>query len=276
MPRHRSALVFSVLLLTAGCASSSPSTASVAPASEPLAPSAAATSVPSTVATAFPTPAAPQSPAPVPSPGGPVDPAQFGGPVDNPWFPLIPGTIFTNTGTKDGKKAVDVFEVTNSTKVLAGVTCVVVRDRLTLDGMLEERTLDYYAQDLAGNVWYFGEDTAELDRSGKVLNTDGSWHAGVDGAGPGVYMEATPMAGREFPQEVYPGQAEDHFRVTDRSASVVVQFGSFTDVLVTEEWTPLEPGVLDNKFYVRGIGQVREVTVKGPNEELSLKTLKRP
>ncbi len=206
------------------------------------------------------------------------DPVNFpaGATIDNPWFPLIPGTTFTARGTKDGEPAIDVFAVIDRTKVIEGVTARVVEDRLTLSKVLHEKTTDYYAQDSAGNVWYLGEDTAELDKNGNVVNRDGSWLAGVDGAIPGIYMEANPTIGHQYRQEFYKGQAEDHFAVLSLSESLSVPFGSFDNVLLTKEWTPLEPDVLDNKFYVRGLGQIREVAVKGPVEELSLVSVTRP
>jgi hypothetical protein len=146
----------------------------------------------------------------------------------------------------------------------------VVEDRGYLDNVLAERTSDYYAQDRCGNVWYFGEDTATLDRHGRVVDTEGSWHAGVDGAQPGVFMQAHPQLGRRFRQEWYRGQAEDVVKVIDRSARVTVPYGSFRHALRTAEWTALEPEVLDNKLYVAGIGQVAEASVKGPREGLRL------
>jgi len=199
-----------------------------------------------------------------------IDPADFGPRVDNPWFPLTPGRILVYTGTKDGRKALDLFVATARTRVIDGVRTRVVEDRLYLDNVLEERTSDYYAQDRCGNVWYFGEDTATLDRRGHVVDTEGTWHAGVDGAQPGVFMQAHPQLGRRFRQEWYRGQAEDVFKVIDRSARVTVPYGSFRHALRTAEWTALEPEVLDNKFYVRGVGEVAEVSVKGPRETLRL------
>jgi hypothetical protein len=121
-----------------------------------------------------------------------------------------------------------------------------------------------------GNVWYFGEDTAELDSRGRVVSTEGSFHAGVGGAQPGVFMQAHPQVGRKFRQEWSPGNAEDVFWVIARRASVTVPLGTFRHALRTAETTALEPGVLDNKYYVRGIGQVAELSVKGPKESLRL------
>ena len=141
--------------------------------------------------------------------------------------------------------------------MIAGAPCRAVDDRLFLAGHLEERTTDWYSQDAAGNVWYFGEQTAELDAKGKITSTEGTWQAGVDGAKPGIFMPAHPRPGQSFRQEYYKGHAEDHFRV-------VGYLGP--NALLTEEWTPLEPGVLDHKVYVRGTGTVLERTVKGGDE----------
>jgi len=199
-----------------------------------------------------------------------IDPTRFSADVDNPFFPLSPGTTLVYTGTKDNKKALDMFAVTSRTAVIDGVTTRVVEDRLYLNNVLEERTTDYYAQDACGNVWYFGEDTAVLDKHGNVVDTSGSFHAGVDGAQPGVFMQAVPQVGREFRQEWYPGQAEDTFKAVDLNASVTVPYGTFRHALRTAETTALEPGVLDNKYSVRGIGEVEEVAVKGPTEKLVL------
>lgn len=199
-----------------------------------------------------------------------IDPAAFSAHVDNPMFPLTPGTTLIYTGTKDGKRALDVFATSRRTVKIGGVTTRVVQDRLYLNNVLEERTADYYAQDLCGNVWYFGEDTATLDRRGHVTSTDGSFRAGVAGAQPGVFMQAQPQVGRSFRQEWKPGQAEDVFKALRLSTGVQVPAGRFTHALKTRETTALEPGVVDNKYYVRGIGEVKEVTAKGPLEDLEL------
>jgi hypothetical protein len=204
-----------------------------------------------------------------PAASGP-NPSNFTSRVDNPWFPLSPGTVFTYRGVKDGRPSVDVLVVTPRIKKIEGVPCVVVADRLFLRGRLEERTTDWYTQDRQGNVWYFGESTAELDKHGHVTSTEGSWQAGRNGALPGIYMPANPQAGQSGRQELYKGHAEDHFRVLGLRAKVKVPYVSSTAALLTEEWTPLEPEVLDHKLYVRGIGNVLEQSVKGPNERNAL------
>jgi len=196
--------------------------------------------------------------------------------VDNPWFPLVPGTTFVYRGAKDGRPSKDVVTVTGRTKTIQGVRCTVVRDDLYERGRLAERTTDWYAQDANGTVRYYGEATAELDRNGRVTSTEGSWQAGVDGAAAGVFMPARPAVGQSFRQEYLHGSAEDHFRVLSLGASVTVPFTSSKHALLTEEWTPLEPGVLDHKLYVRGIGLVKEETVKGGSERAVLVDVRRP
>lgn len=199
-----------------------------------------------------------------------IRPKDFSPDVTNPYFPLKPGRTLVYTGTKDGKKALNIVLTTSRIKVIDGVRTRIVEDRLYLDNVLEERTSDYYTQDRCGNVWYFGEDTATLDRRGRVVSTDGSFLAGVKGAQPGVFMQASPQVGRTFRQEWFKGHAEDVFKVVDLSSPVSVPYGTFRNALRTEENTALEPGVLDNKYYVKGVGQVVEKSVKGPREALQL------
>ena len=194
----------------------------------------------------------------------------FSARVDNPWFPLKPGTTYVYRGVKDGQPSRDVVTVTHKTKTIAGAPCVVVEDRLYLRGRLEERTTDWYTQDKSGNVWYFGESTAELDKKGHVTSTEGTWQAGREGARPGIYMPAHPKVGQTGRQEYYKKHAEDHFQVVRLHANVRAPYVTSKNALLTKEWTPLEPGVIDHKFYVRGIGTVLEQTVKGGDERNTL------
>jgi hypothetical protein len=198
-------------------------------------------------------------------------PAHFThGRVDNPWFPLRPGNRLVYRGSEDGHRLRDVFLVTHRTARIDGVVCRVVQDRLFQDGVLRERTTDWYAQTTAGTVWYFGEATAELDRHGHVVSREGSFRAGRDGAEAGVFMPAHPAVGQSFQQEDSPGQAEDRFTIVDLHATVSVPVLGSTHAMLTRETTVLEPGVVDHKYYVRDIGTVREVTVKGGSESLRL------
>jgi hypothetical protein len=211
-------------------------------------------------------------------PEGPsrVDPKDFTANVDNAYFPLKPGTTYRYKGVKDGKPTIDVFAVTHKTRTILGVPCVVIHDRLFQSGKLAEETTDWYTQDRKGNVWYFGEATRELNAKGETTSTEGSWQAGLGGAHPGLFMPRDPRPGQSFRQEYYRGHAEDHFAVLDLGASIRVPQGSYDRVLLTKEWTPLEPGVLDHKYYVRGLGEVAEIAAKGPREVGKLVFVKRP
>jgi hypothetical protein len=183
--------------------------------------------------------------------------------------------VYVYRGVKDGEPSREVMRVTRRTKTIAGAPCVVVSDLLYLRSRLEERTDDYYTQDSQGRVWYFGEETAELDRQGHVKNTSGSWLAGVNGAKPGIFMFTHPSPGQSARQEFYKGEAEDHFQVLRLDVPVKVPYIDTRHALLTKEWTPLEPGVIDHKFYVRGIGTVLERTAKGPLERNELVSFRR-
>jgi len=210
------------------------------------------------------------------APSGNPSPTQFASGATNPWFPLRPGTTWVYRGVKDGKVSRDVVHATGKTRRIAGVVCTAVSDRLYLRGRLEERTTDWYAQDKAGNVWYFGEATAELDTHGKVTSREGSWLAGVNGARAGVFMPAHPRVGFTALQEYLKGHAEDHFRVLSLKARVATPGASSSHAVLTKEWTPLEPGTIDHKYYVREIGTVLEQTVKGGEERNTLLSIHRP
>src|SRR5918911_539268 len=155
-----------------------------------------------------------------------INPSHFTTKIDNKYFPLKPGTTFVYQGNSGGKQERDVMSVTHSTKQIMGVKCVVVDDRVWAGGRLTEKTFDYYAQDKKGTVWYFGEDTKEY-KNGKMVSTKGSWEAGVDGAKPGIMMQANPKMGESYRQEYYPGEAEDMAKVISLNESVRVPYGSF-------------------------------------------------
>jgi hypothetical protein len=200
---------------------------------------------------------------------------RFSAEITNQWFPLRPGSVWVYRGVKDGEPSREVMRVTNRTRTIDGARCAAIDDKLYLRGRLEERTTDWYTQDDDGNVWYYGEQTAELDTNGKVKTTEGSWTAGVNGAKPGVFMYAEPKVGQSARQEFLKGQAEDHFQVLQLDSSVSVPYRSSEHALLTKEWTPIEPGVLDHKYYLRGVGTVLEQSVKGPNERNELVSFRR-
>src|SRR5262245_5449362 len=195
--------------------------------------------------------------------------------VDNPWFPLVPGTMLVSRGEDDGVPATDVLVVTRKTRRILGIRATVVHDRVFERGRLVERTLDYYAQDQAGNVWYLGEDTATLRPNGRVESTGGTFHAGVRGARAGVIMPAHPRPGDRGWQEYFPRQALDRFLILRTGTAVATPALRSRRAMVVQETTPLEPGVVDHKVYVRGIGVVREETVKGGSERYELVSVRR-
>lgn len=202
-----------------------------------------------------------------------INPADFTAQIDNQYMPLTPGTTLIYEGeTEDGKERIEV-EVTHETKEVMGVICVVVRDRVWVDEELAEDTFDWYAQDKDGNVWYFGEDSKEYE-DGKVVSTEGSWEAGVDGAKPGIIMKANPQIGDAYRQEYYEDEAEDMAEVVNLSESASVPYGSFENCLKIKEWTPLEADVVEHKFYAQGIGVVLEVMVEGGSERIELVEVK--
>jgi hypothetical protein len=203
-------------------------------------------------------------------------PGSFAGRIDNPWFPLTPGTVLVYEGEEDGEPVRDVLKVTHRTKTIEGVRATVIDDRVYLRGRLEERTTDWYAQDKAGNVWYLGEDTATLDANGKVDSTDGTWRAGVDGGRAGIFMPAHPRAGQAGLQEYSKGEAEDAFEILHLAVGVRTPAVSSHHAMLVRETTRLEPGVVDHKIYVRGVGTVLEETVKGGDERLALVSVRRP
>jgi hypothetical protein len=188
--------------------------------------------------------------------------------VTNPYFPLPPNTKLVYETTKEGIPGRKEVTVTSDTRLIDGVSCIVVHDVVSSKGSVVEDTYDWYAQDADGNVWYFGEDSKELD-NGRVVGTKGSWQAGVRGAKPGIVMPARPMS-RAYRQEYARGEAEDMARTLRTGASVRVPAGQYRDVLVTEEFSPLERGVVEHKHYAPRVGFVSADVVKGHPEQTRL------
>ncbi len=202
-----------------------------------------------------------------------LDPAGFTTEIDNPYWPMTPGTrwIYRETSASGSVLQVEVV-VTNLTKQIAnGITARVVRDTVSRDGAIVEDTFDWYAQDSAGNIWYLGEDTAEFE-NGQLVSRAGSFEAGVDGAQAGIALPADPVVGMRYRQEYYRGQAEDNGEVLSIGEQVDIAFGSFHEVLLTADTSTIEPGVLEQKYYARGIGLVlvRDVNGGGGEELISM------
>jgi hypothetical protein len=209
----------------------------------------------------------------LPKGGQPVklDPAQFTTQIDNRYWPMKPGSrwVYRETDASGEAQRVQVT-VTDRTRTIIGIQARVVHDKVTTaDGALVEDTLDWYAQDAKGNIWYLGEDTKEYE-NGKVVSTEGSWEAGVDGAQPGILMPADPKRAMEYRQEYYKGQAEDAAQVLSLDMRAKVPAGFFERVLVTKDYTPLEPKLLEHKFYAPGVGPVLAITVKGGSSRSEL------
>jgi len=190
-----------------------------------------------------------------------IDPADFRTTVDNPYYPLVPGTTLKYVETSKGETTENEITVTHDTKVIMGVRCVVVHDKVTQDGALKEDTYDWLAQHKDGTVWYFGEDTKEFSAGGKV-STQGSWQAGVNGAQPGILMPGNPRPGEPYRQEYGPGAAEDMGQIVAVGESVTVPAGTFTGCVKTKDWSLLESGS-ENKWYAKGVGVVKEVSTAG-------------
>jgi hypothetical protein len=199
-----------------------------------------------------------------------LDPASFSSRIDNPWWPMKVGShwVYRETDSRGAVARIDVT-VLPGTKRIAGIDARVVHDVLSAGGQVQEDTYDWYAQDAQGNIWYLGEDTKEYER-GRLKTTEGSWQAGVDGAQAGVLLPARPSPGLAYRQEYYKGQAEDAAQVLSLGRRAKVPFGQFDHVLVTREYTPLEPGVVEQKFYASGVGPLLATTVKGGSDREEL------
>jgi len=202
-----------------------------------------------------------------------INPADFSSAVTNKYFTLLTGTNMIYEGqTEDGLERIEV-RVLNETKTVMGVKAVVVWDRVWLNGELIEDTKDLYAQDKEGNVWYFGEKSMEL-AGGKVVSYAGSWEYGVDGALPGIIMKANPKAGDSYRQEYYKGEAEDMADVVAVGESVTVPYRNFTNCLKTRDYTPLEPGADEYKYYCPQAGGVALEVVAEDGERVELIDIK--
>jgi hypothetical protein len=198
----------------------------------------------------------------------PIDPDDFVPEVTNTFYPLPVGQKrIYEAEDEDGTERIEI-EVLSEKKDILGVACTAVRDQEFLDDELVEDTIDFFAQDKDGNVWYFGEETMELEE-GVVVSIEGAWKAGEDGAKPGIIMKANPKVGDVYRQEFLLGEAEDAARVVALDQKVSVPAGDFEGCLETEDFTPLEPDALEHKFYAPGVGTVLEVNVEsGKRTEL--------
>jgi hypothetical protein len=205
-----------------------------------------------------------------------LDPNDFSSRIDHPYWPMLPGAkwVYRETDAEGSELRVEVT-VTNRTKPIMGIEARVVHDVVTEDGQLVEDTFDWYAQDSRGNIWYLGEDTKEFE-NGKPVSASGSWQAGVDGAQAGILLPANPEVGMTYRQEYYEGEAEDAAEILSLDERVEVPFGSFESVLMTRDYTPLDPDILEHKFYARGVGPILAITLSGGTDREELLRFTKP
>ena len=208
----------------------------------------------------------------LPQDGEPVelDPADFTNEIDNPYWPMAVGSrwVYRETDAEGTVQRVEVT-VTDRAKKIAGIDALVVHDQVTEKGELVEDTFDWYAQDAQGNIWYLGEDTTEFE-NGKPKTKEGSWEHGVDGAYAGIIVPADPVPGLAYREEYYKGHAEDEAEILSLSGTAEVPFGSFDELVQTRNTTPLEPNLVEEKFYARGIGVVLALTISGGSDREEL------
>jgi hypothetical protein len=204
-----------------------------------------------------------------------VSPEDFVEVIDNPYLPLVAGTRWVYEGEVDGEVERIEVEVLEERRQVFGVQATVVRDQVFVDGELQEDTDDWYAQDVDGNVWYLGEETAEYE-DGEVATTEGSWEAGVDGALPGIVMLADPRPGEAYRQEFYQGEAEDLAEVLRIGQPAAVVAGTFADVITIREWNPFEPDVVEEKHFAPGVGMISENEVAGGSARIDLVEVHQP
>lgn len=211
---------------------------------------------PTPIPTQTPTSTLPQDSEPVE-----LDPSDFVAEINNPYWPMAAGNrwVYNETDAEGNELQVEVT-VTNDKKNILGISATVVHDVVTQDGSVKEDTLDWYAQDVDGNIWYLGEDTKEYE-NGVVVSTEGSWEAGVDGAQAGIVLPAKPEVGMTYRQEYYAGEAEDRAKVLSVDEHVEVPYGTFDSCLQTEESTPLDPDVLEHKYYCGDVGPALVIDV---------------
>src|SRR4051795_6078258 len=204
-------------------------------------------------------------------------PSDFTHPVANSYFPLTPGLVLRYRGTDDGERLHERVVLTHETKMIQGVRTRVVHDVLRrADGSVAEATDDWYAADNAGNVWYFGENTATFRPNGTVESCEGSWQAGVKGAVAGTIMAANPRPTDAYRQEFWRGQAEDQAWIVQSNTTVRVPVGKLRHVVRSYEWSRLEKTVVSLKFYAPGLGIVRERDVAGGQELFQLVGFTKP
>jgi hypothetical protein len=198
-----------------------------------------------------------------------LDPANFVDVVDNPYLSFKPGMRWVYEGESEGEAERTEIVVTTERREIQGISATVVRDTVSAAGRVAEDTYDWYAQDKDGNVWYLGEDTTAYEEGG-TTSKEGSWEYGVDGALPGIVMLANPTVGDSYRQEYYKGHAEDVAEVVKVGETKKIDIGEYTAVVVTEDWNPLDPEIIENKYFAPGVGLIFAEHTAGPAESEEL------
>jgi ABC-type Fe3+-hydroxamate transport system substrate-binding protein len=252
--KYRILAIVATLTVLSGCAPSASTPTSSAPVSAPPASASASAALASA------------TPLPLPQGSEPVDldPALFAGvAIDHPFWPMAVGSrwVYAETNGEGNEQRVEVT-VLDETKEIVGIQAQVVHDIVTLGGETVEDTIDWYAQDSFGNLWYLGEDTKEYE-GGEVVSTEGSWETGVDGAQAGIILPANPQVGMTYRQEYYAGQAEDAAEILSLDERVDAPAGTYDGCLLTRDFTPLDPEIEEQKFYASGVGPVQVIQTKG-------------
>ncbi len=199
-----------------------------------------------------------------------LDPADFVNQIDNVYWPMAPGTKWVYRETNPEGRVLKVrVRVKTRTKEILGISATVVRDTVTEHGQVLEDTIDWYAQDVCGNIWYLGENTKEYE-NGVVVSTAGSWEAGVNGGQAGVIVPGDPQVGLAYREEYLAGEAEDAATVMSLTEQAQVPYGLFGDALLTRNTTPLHPEIVEYKLYAKGIGAVLILGISGGNDREEL------
>ncbi|MEO8330206.1 MAG: hypothetical protein ABI586_09390 [Candidatus Nanopelagicales bacterium] len=199
-----------------------------------------------------------------------LDPADFVSHIDNEYSPMPQGARWVYRESDiEGNASHVVVKVLDRTKPILGIDATVVHDTLSHNGHIVENTFDWYGQDVCGDVWYLGENTREF-KNGQVVSREGSWEAGVAGALAGVVMAADPSVGLTYRQEYKAGEAEDSAAVLSLDEQAKVPAGHFTKLVLTKEFTPVEPRVLEYKFYAKGVGLVLAIGISGGSDREEL------
>ena len=206
-----------------------------------------------------------------------LDPAEFTTEIDNPYWPMAVGSewVYRETDQEGAEQKVVVTVLDKTKRIANGVEARVVHDVVTEDGKFVEVTDDWYAQDAEGNIWYLGEATTEYE-NGKPVSKSGSFEAGVDGAEAGIIMPADPVPGLSYRQEYYEGEAEDVGSIVATGEQAEVPAGHYKDAVMTRDVNPLEPKILEFKFFAPNVGPVLAVSVSGGSDREELISFKQP